>query len=129
MTKNTNLQLIQYEIIHRIHLTGHHFFCMGFYSDVCPHCTQNCPDTYIHALWHRTPIKPFWEMVTGLLSTFFGCCIPTSPSLCLLGDTTTINLNQFNNTTVLVELAVTKKTILMNWKSKNKIHITIWKNL
>ena len=129
MTKNTNLQLIQYKIIHRTHLTGHKLFRMGFTSDICPHCTQNCPDTYIHALWHCSPITHFWEKITGLLTTFFGCCIPTSPSLCLLGDTTTINLNHFSNTTLLVALAVAKKTILINWKSKNNIHISIWKNL
>lgn len=129
MTQNTNLQLIQYKTIHRTHLTGHKLHCMGFSSDICPHCSQNSPDTYIHALWHCTPIKQFWEKITEILSTFFGYCVPNSPALCLLGDTTTINLGHSNKKTLLVALAVGKKTILMNWKSKNKIHISIWKNL
>lgn len=129
MTKNTNLQLIQYKTIHRTHLTGRKLFHMGSTSDICPHCTQNCRDTYIHALWHCTPIKQLWEKVTRFLSTFFGCPIPLSPSLCLLGDTSTINLNHINSKTLLVALAVAKKTIFINWKTKNKIHIAIWKNL
>lgn len=57
MTKNTNLQLIQYKTIHRTHLTGRKLFHMGSTSDICPHCTQNCRDTYIHTLWHCTPNK------------------------------------------------------------------------
>lgn len=71
-----------------------------------------------YAPWHCTPIKQFWEKVTGLLSTFFGCCIPTSPSFCLLGVTTATTLNHI---TLLVVLAVSQKTILMNWKSKKKL--------
>ena len=129
MTKNTNLQLIQYKTLHRTHLTGRRLFHMGYSSDTCSHCSQNCPDTYIHALWYCTPVKQLWEKITGLLSTFLGCHIPISPSLCLLGDTSIVTLNNLECTVLLVALAVTKKTILMNWKTKEKIHISIWKNL
>lgn len=129
MIKNTNLQLIQYKTLHRTHLTGWKLFLMGFTSDICPHCTQNCPDTYVHAFWHCIPIKQFWENITGLLSTFLGCYFLTSPSLCLLGDTSTINLNNLNCKVLLITLAVAKKTILMNWNTKKKIHTAIWKNL
>lgn len=57
MTTNANLQLIQYKILHRFHLSGRKLFKMGFTSETCSHCIQNKPDTYVHAIWHCTPIK------------------------------------------------------------------------
>ncbi len=129
MTKNANLQLIQYKVLHRFHLTGRKLFKMGFTSETCSHCTQNTPDTYLHAMWHCTPVKEFWENVTESLSNHMGCHIPLSPSLCILGDTSIINSNDTDSKLLLVALTIAKKTILMNWKSRNTIHITSWKNL
>ena len=129
MTKNSNLQLIQYKILHRTHYTGQKLFKMGFTSEICSHCTQNCPDTYLHATWLCAPINKFWKEITETLSRFLGSHIPLSPSLCLLGDLSTINLDQTNNRILLVALTIAKKTILMNWKSKNDIHLAHWKNL
>lgn len=129
MTKNSNLQLIQYKVLHRSHFTIQKLSIMGFGSDLCSHCTQNNPDTYIHAVWQCTPVNRFWINVTESLSSIFGCHIPATPSLCILGDTTTINVSTLCNKTLLVALTIAKKTILMNWKSRKKIHITHWKNL
>ncbi|MBN3294582.1 LORF2 protein, partial [Polypterus senegalus] len=59
--RNPNLQLIQYKILHRVHYTGHRMFRMGFVpSDTCTHCTDNIPDSYIHALWSCPPVQGFW---------------------------------------------------------------------
>lgn len=129
MTKNANLQLIQYKILHRTHYTGQKMFKMGFTSETCAHCTQNCPDTYIHATWHCTPIEHFWKEVIGSLSDLMDCRIPLSPSLCLLGDTTTLTIDKTNHRLLLTSLTIAKKTILINWKSRNTIHLTHWKNL
>ena len=46
-----------------------------------------------------------------------------------LGDISNINLNNTFSRILSIALTITKKTILMNWKSRNKINITIWKNL
>lgn len=129
MTKNANLQLIQYKILHRTHYTGEKLAKMGFTSEICSHCTQNCTDTYIHAIWHCTPIKHFWEDITQSLSVLLDCRIPLSPSLCLLGDLTALSNNTINSRILLTALTIAKKTILMNWKTRNKIHINHWKNL
>ena len=40
-----------------------------------------------------------------------------------------INLNKTNSRLLLIALTVAKKTILMNWKSKNNTHISQWKYL
>ncbi len=127
--KNANLQFIQYKVLHRFHLTEQKFFKMGFTSETCSHCTQNETDTYVHALWYCTPIKYFWEKVIESLSITMGCHIPNSPSVCLLGDISIINLDNINSQLLLVALAIAKKTILMNWKSRKSIHIASWKNL
>lgn len=96
MTKNSNLQLIQYKVLHRFHLTGQKTFKMGFTSETCSHCTKNTPDIYVHAIWYCTAIKRFWENVTDSLSNLMGCHIPLSPSLYILGDISIINLNNRN---------------------------------
>lgn len=130
MTTNPNLQLILYKILHRTHLTGHKMQKMGLSSSGnCPHCSLNCTDTYIHAFWHCIPVYHFWRNITETLSLILGCHIPLSPSLCLLGDLSTLKLDETHNRSLLVALTIARKTILMNWKSRNSIHIRHWKNL
>jgi len=48
MSKNANLQLIQYKILHRTHYTGNRLAKMGFTSEVCTHCNQNSAIKQIH---------------------------------------------------------------------------------
>uniref|UniRef100_A0A8C5HQA3 Reverse transcriptase domain-containing protein n=1 Tax=Gouania willdenowi TaxID=441366 RepID=A0A8C5HQA3_GOUWI len=56
MTKNTNLQLIQYKVLHRSHITQQKMHKMGFSAtDICSQCTQNTADSYLHALWLCSP--------------------------------------------------------------------------
>lgn len=128
MTKNSNLQLIQFKILHRYHYTGYRLSKMGFGTDTCSHCSQGNRDDYLHALWNCTPVHNFWETVTNSLSSLLHCHIPLSPSLCILGDTTSLNLQQCYIKHLLVSLAIAKKVILVNWKYRKKIHITIWEN-
>lgn len=122
MSKNANLQLTQYKVIHRTHLTGQKLD----QHLTRAHCIQNTTDSYIHTLWHCTPVYHFWKQVTDSLSAFLGRPIPLSPSLCLLGDTSSISINP-SNKLLLVALTVAKKTILMNWKFKKKITLTMKK--
>ncbi len=130
MTKNANLQFIQYKVLHRFHLTGRKFFKMGFTSETCSHCTQNTPDTYFTSCGIAPQLKNFGKISkTESLSNHMGCHIPLSPSLCILGDISIINSNDTDSKLLLVALTIAKKTILMNWKSRNTIHITSWKNL
>lgn len=129
MTKNSDLQLIQYKVLHRFHFTAQKMAKMGFGSDTCSHCMQNTPDTYTHAVWLCTPIYQFWVNVTDTLSTILGCHIPATPSLCILGDTSVTSSNTTDITFLLVALTIAQKTILMNWKSRKKVNISHWKNL
>ena len=130
MSTNSNIQLIQYKIIHRFHFTGHRMFKMGLaQSDTCTHCSQNTPDTYLHATWNCTPVQQFWVDIISSLSNILGCPIPLSPSLCLLGDLSSFNHKMKINKPLLIALTIAKKTILINWKSKQAINIKHWKNL
>lgn len=85
---------------------------MGFTSDLCTHCSQNSPDTYIHATWHCTPIKHFWEEVTESLSRVRGCRIPLSSSICLLGDLSTFSLDKTCNKLLLVALTIPSGSVV-----------------
>ena len=97
---------------------------MGFTdSDICSHCTLNTTDNYMHATWDCTPIQQFWRDITDNLSSLLGCHIPLSPTLCLLGDT----LNNISSRILSIALTIAKKTILMNWKTRNKINTTTLK--
>ena len=79
MTTHTNVQLIQYKIIH---ITQSKMFKMGFYdTDICSQCTLGSTDDYLHATCACQPVHSLWTAVTEKLSSILGCRIP---SLCLI---------------------------------------------
>ena len=129
MIKSTNLQLIQYKIIHRVHYTTHKMFKMGFTNTaICTQCTQNTNDSYIHAMWHCTPVHQFWQEIITFLSHAFVSHIQPSPSLYLLGDISTTNMTKENNRMLLIAPTIAERTTPMNWKTKHNISINHWKN-
>uniref|UniRef100_A0AAR2JYN7 Reverse transcriptase zinc-binding domain-containing protein n=1 Tax=Pygocentrus nattereri TaxID=42514 RepID=A0AAR2JYN7_PYGNA len=128
ISKSPNLQLIQYKVLHRVHYTGQRMFQMGLaQSNICTHCTANVTDNYLHAIWDCRPVQMFWHRICTDLSTWLKCCIPTSPRLCILGDISELDANTSH--IVLTALCIAKKTILINWKQKKDLHITLYKNL
>uniref|UniRef100_A0A1A8UJ98 Reverse transcriptase domain-containing protein n=1 Tax=Nothobranchius furzeri TaxID=105023 RepID=A0A1A8UJ98_NOTFU len=130
MIRHPNLQLIQYKILHRVHYTGHRMFKMGFVSsDTCTHCTNNIPDNYIHALWSCPPVQEFWGRVCEDLSKCLKCHIPTSPSLCLLGNLDDVPIETSLVHVVLTAICIAKKTILLNWKNRETLCINQYRNL
>lgn len=129
MTTNTNLQLIQYKTIHRIHITQSKLFKMKLSdTDICSQCTSGSTDTYLHATWLCQPVHSLWTTLTNTLSSILDCRVPLSPALCLLGDTSETSIPSKYKTPVLVSLAITKK-IFQNWKSKYFCHFSHWTNL
>ena len=81
MTSNTNLQLIQYKIIHRTHITQYKMYKMGLANtDTCSQCTSGTPDNYFHALWACQPVHSFWGSVTQKLSTIHELQNPFIPT-------------------------------------------------
>ena len=130
MSKNTNLQLIQFKILHRTHITKQKMNKIGFCdTDICSQCLQNTADTHLHALWLCSPVQQFWSIITQKLSSILDCRIPLSPNLCLIGDLTTTDLPTKLSQPLLVALAIAKKTILLNWKDKKLLNINQWQNL
>lgn len=130
MTKNLNLQLIQYKVLHRSHITQHKMYRMGFSdSNICTQCAQNTEDTYIHALWSCSPVQQFWSSVTLKMSSILGFRIPLTPTLCLLGDLSVLDLPKTESQPILVALAIAKKTILVHWKDKHTLNVNHWQNL
>ena len=127
MTTNTNLQLIQYKVIHRSHITQTKMFKMGLANtDISSQCTS---DDYLHAMWLCQLVYSFCITITEALSTILDSRIPSSQTLCLLNDISKINIKQHFKNLLLISLAVAKKVVLQNWKSKKSCHINHWKNL
>lgn len=130
MTSNTNLQLIQYKTIHRYHITQSKMFKMGLSdTDTCAQCTLGSTDTYFHATWLCQPVHSLWITITETLSTVLDCRVPLSPTLCLLGDTSDTPLPPKYTVPVLVSLAIVKKIVFQNWKSRASCHLSHWTNL
>ena len=129
MTCNSKIQLIQYKVLHRTHITTHKLHCMGFsQNNTCSLC-PNSVDNYIHALWHCPPIHNFWSEVTNRLSEMLSLSIPTSPTIALLGDLSSLHISKQHISFLLTSLTIAKKTILLNWKDRTKISVTHWLNL
>lgn len=118
ISKNSNLQLIQYKILHRVHCTAQKMPKMGLLR--CEICTH----TYLHALWLCTLVQQFSLQVTRSLFTMIACLIPLPACLCLLGDTTTITDDVHNPKLLLIALTIGKETILVNWKTRTTISLT-----
>ena len=130
MSDNTNLQLIQYKVNHRTHITQSKMFKMGLANtDICSQCTLGGTYTYLHTIWLCQPVHSFWITVTETLSTILSYRIPASPTLCLLGDISEIHIPQKHRNPLLISLVVAKKVVLQNWKSKKSCHINNWTNL
>lgn len=130
LIKQPNLQLIQFKVLHRIHYTGQRMFQMGMTaSQTCSHCTVNVPDNYLHAVWHCPPVNKFWHIVCNDLSAQVGYTITATPSFCLLGDLTDITSDKAESRMLITSLSIAKKTILINWKSKQHLHIAQYRNL
>ena len=128
--KNKNLQLIQYKILHRTHYTGQRMFKMGLtHTNICSQFTDNTPDDYIHALWSCAPVQRFWTEVCQDLSAWVGCDVPAHPTLCLLGNLGGTSIEANSAPIVLTALCIAKKTILVNWKTKEKLSINQFRNL
>ena len=129
MTPNTNLQLIQYKIIHRTHITQYKKHKMGLAdTDTCSQCTMGVTDTYLHALWECTPIQAFWKKVTQTLTDVLSCRIPLLPSVCLLGFISNTEIPPTHKNSLLTSLTIAKRVILQNWISKKSITINHWTN-
>ena len=113
MTNNTNLQLIQFKIIHRIHITEKKMFTMGLRdTDICSQCTKGSTDDYLHALWTCQSVYSFWISVTTKLSVIMGCGIPPSPSLCLFNNYMEVDhLPIKYKNSLLISLTIAKKVI------------------
>lgn len=128
MTCNSKTQL-QYKVLSRNHITTHKLFCMGFsQSNTCSLCPSSVDD-YIHAFWHCPPIHNFWSRGMNRLSQMLSLSIPTSPSIALLGDLSSLHIPKQHTSFVLISITIAKKTILLNWKDRTKLFITHWLNL
>lgn len=106
-------------------------FQMGFVdTDTCSQCTLSRTDDYLHATWTCPPLHSFWSKILQKLLIILSCRIPESPLICLLGSLTEMhNLPVNYRNPLLISLAIAKKTIFQNWKSKNMLHINHWTNL
>uniref|UniRef100_A0A3B3IJ21 exodeoxyribonuclease III n=1 Tax=Oryzias latipes TaxID=8090 RepID=A0A3B3IJ21_ORYLA len=114
----------------RIYYTGQRMFKMGLSnSDICQHCDSNLPDNYMHALWFCTPVQALWQQVCADLSVWLKVSITASPSLCVLGDMSAIDVEGGLGSIIFITLCIAKKTILTNWKSKKNINISQHRNL
>lgn len=71
-------------------------------------------------------------LAEDILKTYpfrFSWCIPSSPKLCILGDISELDIQPYTTHLVLTAPYIDNKIILMNWKLKNDLYITQYRNL
>ena len=121
---------LQYKVIHRSHITQSKMFKLGLSNTgFCSKCTLGSTDAHLHAIWLCQPVHSFWITVTETLSTILSYRIPSSPTLCFLGDISEIHIPQKHRNPLLISVIVAKKVVLQNWKSNKSCHIYNWTNL
>lgn len=126
MTSYTNLHRIQYKVVHRTHIIQYKKYKMGLRdTDNCAQCTMGVTDTYLHALQECSPVQAFWNTVPQKLR-HSELQNPLFPILLF----TWYHHNYYNTTQTeqSVDISITKKIILQNWKSKISINVNHWSN-
>lgn len=83
---------------------------------------------YLYTLhrWHPRLYK-LWQRICEDRTDCLGYPIPISPTLCVLGDLTNINMEIKRSHMLHTTLSIARKMILMNWKSKRSISVTQFK--
>lgn len=123
---NSNLKLIQYKILHRVHITQYRKHKMGFSnSPICAQCNLGSLDTYLYSCY-CTPVQNFWSGVIDKLYTTLAIEIPLFPSVCLLGLFLETDVAPHYVKLVYVALILAKKAILHHWKTKQPLNINHW---
>lgn len=91
-------------------------------------CTGDLPENYLHAVGHCFLVNRFWQ-ISEDLSTCLEHTIPASPSVCLLGNVTSVNMGKSKSHMLPVVFSIAKNTILINWKNKDNLSIIQVKGL
>ena len=87
--------------------------------DVTIHSTQDtmCPK-----------IEGFWKRAIEITSRVIGIWIEQDPKLWILGDTSSVKVNNYKKDFILLASTVAKKCVLINWKSENSPTVRHWIN-
>ena len=84
-------------------------------------CWAGCGErgTLIHMLWHCPKVKYFWSQIITLISKLLNTDFNLCPATCLLGYRN-IQLNSKQNYKIAnLAFIAAKRTIMINWKSRN----------
>lgn len=109
ISSNSNIQLIQYKILHRTHITTHKMHLMGLTdTNTCTYC-PTITDNHHHAFWNCPPVRQFWSEVMRDLSVILSLSIPLSPTIALLGDLSSLSTPKHLQTFILISITVAKK--------------------
>uniref|UniRef100_A0A803K2L7 Reverse transcriptase domain-containing protein n=1 Tax=Xenopus tropicalis TaxID=8364 RepID=A0A803K2L7_XENTR len=126
---STRDRLIQFKIIHRLHLTPLRLHHMNRRNPPqCPKC--NAPEAnYIHLLWKCQSIQSYWAQVTTYIGEKTSLPNLLTPKVCLLGVIDDLTPTAHMRTLYRSLLFYARKCILLHWMAQSPPTIDRWLNL
>lgn len=123
---NARHKITQYNLIHRIYYTPdrlHRF--KPQYSQFCPRCKTEV-GTLIHMFWACSCLNSYWASILSVLNGITGVAIPAEPRVTLLGDTSTIKINNNKIKFIRITLITANKCVAMQWKDVQPPTLARW---
>lgn len=121
MSCNTKIQMIQYKVIHRTHITSYKLQRMGYIKNIyiIIHTVQ--PPLMINFM-HCGGVRLFSHSGRSLLNANNPVC----SIIALLGDMSTLQISNHLKPFLLISGSIEKKHILLNWKNRTELSINHW---
>ncbi|KAI9999558.1 hypothetical protein NQD34_018412 [Periophthalmus magnuspinnatus] len=112
--------LIQFKILHRLHLSKQRLARM--FPGVDPSC-ERCgrdPASLSHTFWECPNITLYWTRIFETLTVILKTPIPMDPITALFGvPPANVNLNSKQKNILSYVTLLARRLILLNWKNKN----------
>uniref|UniRef100_A0A803JYV6 Reverse transcriptase domain-containing protein n=1 Tax=Xenopus tropicalis TaxID=8364 RepID=A0A803JYV6_XENTR len=126
---STRDKLIQFKIIHRLHLTPLRLYRMGIRnSSHCPKC--GAPEAnYFHLMWSCPQIHQFWNQILDHIQNTTSLPKITNPKVCLFGIVDDIIPQSAPHILYRTLLFYARKSILLQWMAQSPPTIASWLNL
>lgn len=125
-TINARFKLVNFNFLHQLYLSPQklHRYNPSI-SNVCFRCGI-AEGTMLHCIWQCAKVTTFWYDICDTLTKIMETPIPLDPGLCLLGNTTNLNLTQSSRKFIDIAFTVSRKCIALTWKSDSPLSISKW---
>uniref|UniRef100_A0A803K169 Reverse transcriptase domain-containing protein n=1 Tax=Xenopus tropicalis TaxID=8364 RepID=A0A803K169_XENTR len=123
---NCRHEMLQLYLIHRAYYTPAKLH--KIYQESSPLCfrCQAETGTLLHTLWSCPMLTTYWASILNKLNAVIDSDITPSPKVCILGITSSLELNQDLKTLITKALFQARRQLTLNWKGQTAPSYDSW---